>query len=82
MAQHIDSVVINAKGRGSVEYAKARAAIELDASDIARHNQARAHNWTKRVKGVVIDHLHGEIRKGKDGKPDSVVFKDGSVAKL
>jgi hypothetical protein len=63
----LDSIVLDPKARCSVTYAKARVAIDTEAKCRAERRKMRA---------IVIEHLHGTVAKGE------VVFPDNSKARF
>lgn len=75
----LDSVVIDAKLRPSINYAKARAAIESVAKNRAEKRTAKL---------AVVEFLHGTLHTGKalnrtgEHAPNYVVFPDNSKAKF
>lgn len=73
----LTDVEIDPSVKGSINYAKARAAIE----QFAKNRQEK-----RLCKRIVIEHLHGKVEQGKTLKNGSrlsnlVRFEDGSVAK-
>lgn len=74
----LDSVVLDNHLRGSINYAKARSAIELTAKNRAEKRSAKL---------VVIEFLQGKLHAGKEltkttHAPNYVVFPDNSKAKF
>lgn len=74
----LDHVILDEHAKPSINYAKARSAIEETAKN---RSEKRA------AKLVVIEFLHGTLNKGKtlfDGThaPNYVVFPDNSKAKF
>ena len=72
----LDGVIINPKEKGSIAYAKARAAIE---------QAAECRNEQRQAKQTVIEYLRGTIADRKQGKfgtvQKTVTFPDNSQAK-
>lgn len=61
--------------RGSINYAKARYAIEQDAVNVFKDNKAGQKNWANESKTKIIHILKGKRYGSK------VKFEDGSEAK-
>ncbi len=74
----LSQVNLNLKGRASVEYVKARYAIEANAQEISRGNAARAVNYASNAKDCVIEAFKGKVESNQKGK--FVKFQDGSKA--
>ena len=77
---HIDQVEIKFNGKRSVEYAKCRAAINLDAQEVFKDNAAGAKNWRSANKHKAVKILGGKIEM-IDGKK-FVLFPDESKARF
>ena len=77
---YVDKVEIRFNGKRSVEYAKCRSAINLDAETTFRDNVAGAKNWRSANKHKAIKILGGtiEIIEGKK----FVIFSDQSKARF
>lgn len=80
MQRHIDGVNFNLNGKKSVEYAKARAAINQDVNELYKDNAAGGKNFKVAAKKTSIEFLGGKIQKEADGKK-WVVFPDNSKAR-
>lgn len=81
-----DALVLNVHApKLSVEYARARDAINGDFADLVKKNEALAKRIRRGCKDVVVEALGGKVSKGKDEKGGMkllVTFPDHSVARL
>jgi hypothetical protein len=77
----MNNLFINPDGRGSVEYAKARVAINEDFRTIFEYNQALAKRTRKEAKRAMVQLLGGKVSKNNKEKL-IVTFPDNSVARL
>ena len=85
LSPHCDQLLINKDAkRLSVEYAKARSAINEDFKVNFAANQALAKRLRSDRKRKIVDHLGGKVsKKHEDGKMKLLVtFPDGSTANL
>jgi hypothetical protein len=88
LTPNCDLVFINKNAKLSVEYAKARNAIEEDFKTMFRSNQAMAKKVRKEYKTKVVAHMDGKVswaEKDKGGKKHRyliVTFPDHTVATL
>lgn len=81
LTPNCDKLVIDPEGRGSIEYARARNAINMDYSLLFRSNQALAKRLRREQKKTVVSFLKGEVSKNGEGKL-IVTFPDKTVARL
>ena len=88
----MDSIELRLNGKRSVEYAKARGAINQRTYELYKDNAAGAKNYKHPRKKIVIEHLGGKVQwmEVEDRKDDGVVliekkkfvvFPDGSKAR-
>lgn len=83
MQKAVDSINLNPNSKKSVEYARARAAINHDCYTLYKDNAAAAKNFKVARKKVIIEFLGGKIQKVNDeqGYRKLVVFPDESKAR-
>jgi hypothetical protein len=79
MQRNVDLVNMNHRDKKSVNYARCRAAINLDCNELWKDNAAGAKNFKVNAKKTAIKFLEGKI-EWKDGKK-FVMFPDGSQAR-
>jgi hypothetical protein len=91
LTPNCDGVFIDPAGRGSVEYAKARTAIDADYRINFAMNQPLAKNKRRESKTAIINVLGGKVSsKMVEDKKDPtkkrkqfiITFNDGSIANL
>lgn len=81
LTPHCDAVLLDPAGKGSVEYARARSAINEDFKLNYPGNQALAKRLRKSSKRTVVEFLKGKVSRNKEDKL-IVTFPDNSVAHL
>lgn len=81
LTPNFDTLVLDPHGRGSVEYARARDAINQDYKLNFAGNQPLAKRYRKASKEAVVEYLKGTVGKNKENKL-IVTFPDGSIANL
>lgn len=86
MTQHVDALNININSKKSVEYAKTRNAINMDANELYKDNAAGHYTFRKARKKIVIKFLGGSVARDLDEKSPGykklfVNFPDGSKAR-
>ena len=81
---HFEALVLNKEGKLSVEYAKARTAINADHALNFPKNQALAKRLRKECKKVVVEMLGGKVSTAfvEGEKRLLVTFPDQTVARL
>jgi hypothetical protein len=77
---YVDQVNISFNGKRSVEYAKCRAAINMDAHETFKDNAAGAKNWLNANKNKAVKILGGTIAMIEGKK--FVIFPDESKARF
>ena len=91
LTPNCDQVFLDPNGRGSVEYARARKAIEADFKENFKMNQPLAKNLRRKSKHSVVETLKGKVsfkmvedkkNPGKERKAYIVTFPDESIAYL
>ena len=81
LTPHCNNTLLNPEGKGSVEYARARSAINEDFKINFPRNEALAKRLRKESKRTVIEHLGGVVSRN-DEKKLIVTFPDKSIARL
>lgn len=83
---NFDQLQLNKEGKRSIEYARARTAINEDYKNNFKSNQALAKRVRKACKEVVVEVLEGKVSTKVDEKTKEkkilVTFPDHSVARL
>jgi hypothetical protein len=87
LTPNADRILIDPTGRGSVEYAKARQAIQADFQLNFAMNQPLAKKMRKQSRHAIVDFLKGTVTLKQSAKAGEkpyyiVTFPDNSVARL
>ena len=81
LTPNCNATLLNPEGKGSVEYARARSAINEDFKLNFPRNEALAKRIRKESKRTVVSFLKGEVTRNTENKL-IVTFPDKSIARL